>query len=702
MLDEKQILNIIANELSYSVGGSENEYIEGQRQAALGAYLGQPDGKETEGRSKIVSTDVADAIEWIMPDIMKAFTQNNEVVTFDPCYSGDEKQAELESKYVYDILMKDNTGFITLHQFFKDALMQKNGFVKVYYSTDVTTTNESYTGLTEVEAQMVLADPEIELIENTIKEGEITTYDIKVKRTIDSSKICVDSIAPENIRVHRSHSSVDLSYCKFSAHVESKTAGELIAMGFDKEFVDEIPSSEVYESDEDYRFYLQGESTGLDSEGNPDPSARIIEVSECYIMIDINEDGIPEYMKITCAGGSDVTHILEMEELDSNPLVSATAILMSHKLFGLSIYDRLKQIQEQKTTLWRNIFDNMYLQNNQRTVILENQVNIDDLLISRPGGIIRAKTPNAVMPLATPPISGDAYRMMDYLDQVRAGRSGASPEGPANENVIGDRVGSQGVEKLLSKKEELVGLMIRVFAETGIKPICYKIREEVIKHQDIAKDYMYRGNWVKINPLTWRKKRATSTVRVGTGSGNRQEQQAAISQLMLIQEKILANPSQALVNEQRVFDAIDDFAKFSGLPGAGRYFLDPESPEGQQQKQQVDEQNKQSQEAQMKEQQAMLETQTKIADAEVQKAQAQMMNVQLKNQVDSLKAQIDNQDNMSNAELSALKQQLEEAKAELADIQKSEELAYKYWQTEFNGRLQLQLASQNDSGENNE
>jgi chromosome segregation ATPase len=171
---------------------------------------------------------------------------------------------------------------------------------------------------------------------------------------------------------------------------------------------------------------------------------------------------------------------------------------------------------------------------------------------------------------------------------------------------------------------------------------------------------------------------------------------------MLIQEKILANPSQALVNEQRVFDAIDDFAKFSGLPGAGRYFLDPESPEGQQQKQQVDEQNKQSQEAQMKEQQAMLETQTKIADAEVQKAQAQMMNVQLKNQVDSLKAQIDNQDNMSNAELSALKQQLEEAKAELADIQKSEELAYKYWQTEFNGRLQLQLASQNDSGENNE
>lgn len=693
MLDEKQILSIINTELSYSVGGSENEYVEGQRQAALGAYLGQPNGKEVEGRSKVVSTDVADAIEWIMPEVMKAFTQNNEVVTFDACYDGDEKQAELESKYVYDVLMKDNNGFVTLHQFFKDALLQKNGFVKVFYSSDVNKTKESYTGLTEVEAQMILADPTAELIESTVDEsGEVTTYDIKVEITTDDSKIHIESLPPESVRIHRMHNSVDLCNCKFSAHVENKTAGDIISMGFSKEFVDEIPSSETYESDEDYRFYLQGESTGIDSEGNPDPSMRIIEVSECYIMIDTNEDGVAEYMKITVAGGDSATHILEMEELDSNPLISATAILMSHKLFGLSIYDRLQQIQDQKTALWRNILDNMYLQNNQRTVILENQVNIDDLLISRPGGIIRAKTRDAVMPLVTPPISGDAYRMMDYLDQVRAGRAGVSPEGPVTDNMIGDRVGSEGVAQMLSQKEELVGLMIRVFAETGLKPICYKIREAMIKHQDIAKDYMYRGQWVQVNPITWRKKRATSTVRVGTGSGNRTAQQGAISQLMLIQEKIMQNPAQSIVTEMKVYEAIDDFAKFSGLPGASKYFLDPESPEGQQNKKAVSEQNAKTQEAEMQEKKAMVEAQAKIAQAEVQKAEAQMMNVQLKNQVDQLKNQIQNEDNMSKTQLASIKQQLEEAKTMLGARSKDDELEFKYWQTTIQTDTQKQIA----------
>ena len=64
--------------------------------------------------------------------------------------------------------------------------------------------------------------------------------------------------------------------------------------------------------------------------------------------IDMDEDGIAEYVKITVAGGDNPTDILDAEVIDSSPFISATAILMSHKLFGLSIYDRLKQIQEQK------------------------------------------------------------------------------------------------------------------------------------------------------------------------------------------------------------------------------------------------------------------------------------------------------------------------------------------------------------------
>jgi len=681
MLDDRQILNIIGEELQQSSGGNENDFIDANRQRALATYLGQPDGNEVEGRSTITSTDVADAIEWIMPEIVKAFTQNNEVVTFDPVSSDDELQAELESQYVYDILMKDNEGFLILHQFIKDALMQKNGFIKVFYEKYTEDVFESYTGLTELELNMVLANPEFESVQLTEYQDEesgIPLFDIKIKKEIDESKICVVSVPPEEFRVNRMHNSIDLSTARFTSHVLLKTAGEIIEMGHDKEFVDSLPSSQVYEDDREYRFYMQDETAYPNRDINTDPSLRTIEVSECYMHMDLNEDGVAELVKVTVTGGDNPDHILNVEEVDQIPFISATAILMSHKLFGLSIYDRLKQIQEQKTTLWRNIFDNMYLQNNQRVIAVDGQVNLDDLMVSRPGGVVRAKRADAVVPFPTPPLNGDAYRMMDYLDQVRTARSGVSPEGPVTDNMIGDRVGSEGVEKMLSQKEELVGLMVRVFAETGIKPLCRMIRDQAIKHQDVIKDYRFRGQWIPVDPSSWRKRKHT-TVRVGTGSGNRKEQMSAVSQLMLIQEKMLANPSQAMVEEEQVFQAINDFAKNAGLAGAGKYFVDPASPQGQQLKQEVQKRNEAAQKAEQQEKQMLAETQEKIANAELAKAQAQQQNVQLKNQVDTTKNQLTLQKQVTDAEIAILKQQLEEAEAVLGNDKSDKELAYKYW-----------------------
>ena len=440
MLDDTQILNIVGQELSNAAGGNENDTIDANRQAALAAYLGDSE-PVPEGRSSVVSTDVADAIEWIMPEIVKAFTQNNEVVTFDPQFEGDEKQAELESKYVYDILMKDNNGFIVIHQFIKDALMQKNGFIKVFYNDEEEVTTDHYTGLTEVEYNMVIADPDVEVLEESIEMSEqnIPIFDIKIKRTINNKKLCVISVPPEEFRVNRMHNSVDLSEARFTAHVTSKTRSDLVAEGFSKDLVDSLPTNSPVNEDTDYRFYMQGEVTEPDGDLTSDPSQHIVQISECYMRMDANEDGIAELVKVTVAGWDSPSKLLDIEEIDEIPFISSTAILMSHKLFGLSIYDRLIEIQNQKTSLWRNILDNMYLQNNQRTIVVENQVNLDDLMISRPGGIIRVKRDGAVTPYPTPPLSSDSYKMMDYLDQVRAGRAGVSPEGAVTDNMIGDR-----------------------------------------------------------------------------------------------------------------------------------------------------------------------------------------------------------------------------------------------------------------------
>lgn len=680
MLSDDQILTICGNELIHATGGNDSGYINGNREHALATYLGQPDGKEVEGRSKVISTDVADAIEWIMPEIVKAFTQNNEVVTFDPTSDGDEDQAELESQYVYDILMKENNGFIILHQFIKDMLMQKNGFIKTYFDENIEKTTEEYTDIIEPEYEMLLADEEVEIqsmTESVDEESGLPLFSCKIERTTSDPKINVVSVPPEEFRVNRLHNSVDVSDARFTAHVMLKTAGDLVQMGFDRDFIDEIPSSEVFENDREYRFYIMGEEVGLDDDISGDPALRPLEIAECCMRMDIDEDGIAERVKVLVAGGNNPTHLLSVEPLDSNPFISSTAILMSHKMFGLSIYDRLRQIQEQKTTLWRNILDNMYLQNNQRTIVVEGQVKMDDLLVSRPGGVIRVKRLDALQPFVTPPLGQDAFSMMNYLDQVRAGRSGVSPEGAVNDVNIGDNVGSQGVERLMSSKEELVGLMIRVIAETGIKPLCYKIREEARKNPVAIKPYLFRGQWQEVDPSKW-DNRTNTTVRVGTGSGNRKEQLGAITQIMNMQAQILANPSQSLVRPEEIFSAANDFAKFSGMPSVRKYLLDPKSPEGKEHRQKVDDGNKQRAEAEQKEKQVMAEATAKIAEAEASKAKTAEANVQLKGQIEFQKNQAALQKQALDNEIALLKNQVDEAKI-LTDIKEDgETLEFKY------------------------
>lgn len=707
-LEDANILSILGTELSNSTGSSESDSIQANRQRALATYLGDR-GEAVEGRSSVVSTDVADAIEWIMPEIMKSFTQNNEVVSFDAVGANDKRQAELESRYVYDILMKDNEGFIALHEFFKDALLQKNGFFKTFYNDTSEITKEAYTGLTELEFEALQMDPELEitgLTEEVITSelGQIKSFNVNVKRTRKSGKIEVLCVAPEDIRVNRMHNSVSLKDARFVAHSMLKTRSDLIEDGYDKNIIDSLPT-EMEESEEskNYRFSYQGESV-TPMQKNGDVSQDLFEVSECYIKMDIDGDGIAERCKITVAGFTNPTHILEIEEVDEWPFISATAILMSHKLFGLSIYDRLREIQAQKTSLLRNVLDNIYLQNNQRTIAMEGMVNLDDLLISRPGGVIRTKNMNAVAPYATPALGGDAYQMFGYLDQVRSGRVGVSPEGSVTDQPIGDRVGSQGVDRIMNQKEELVGLMVRVFAETGIKPLCEMIRRLLIKHVDATSDYEFHGEWLKIDPRVWITRNRT-TVRVGTGSGNRKEQVAAVGQVIMFQKDILANPGQSLIKEQQVFTALDDFCKLSGMPGAASYFLDPNSPEGQQNKQQVDQSMAEQTKQEQAQQQVLAEAQSKIANAEESKARTAEQNVVLTHQNNQLKSQIDAVGKEKDNEIKQLQQQLAEAKALADSNHKTAELDFRYYDSDQRAELErMRIAStvvtKQGSGEN--
>lgn len=688
-LSESDILAIIANELSNAnITTSSPSMLKDP----LLYYLGLPNGTEQEGRSSIVSTDIADAIEWIMPQIMKSFTQNNEVVVFDPVSEADELQASIESEYVYDVLMKQNDGFVLIHQFVKDALMQRNGMLKVYYEESVETKVYNYTGLTEDQLHIIVADKNTEIKQLTPnqyidEQGQPqVVYDAKLSVTNRDGRVKIDGVAPEEFRVNSQHNSIDLSNARFTAQIVNKSLSDLREEGFKQSEIEDIASSDLIRSS--YRFNYQNEPTLIPSTLSQDDANKLVEIGECYMKLDMDGSGIAELMKITVAGVEPPTKILSIESIDSSPWIATTAILMSHKFQGLSVYDRLKQIQDNKTAIIRNIMDNMYLQNNQRNVILEGQVNLDDLLVSRPGGLIRAKRLDAIQPLTTPQIGGAAFSMMQYLDDVKAGRIGVSADGTASPENIGDRVGSQGVERMMNAKEELIGLIIRVICETGIKPLCNKIRDIVTQHVDTIQDFQYRGQWVKVNPSEW-PKRTKSSVRVGTGTGDVTAKLAAIQQIQMIQEKIMSMPGQALTNPSKIYTTLDDFCKFSGLNGASKYFIDPSSQEGQQVQQQASQSSQQQQQQQQEEQLKQFQLQAQLAQAATTTAEAQQANVQVKAQLELSKHQRELDKHDFESKISQLLAQIEQAKLVEKSNKEFLELQFKYDQLSMQTAIKL-------------
>ena len=681
-MTDSEILTIITNEMS---NANITTNTAPSLQVPLSYYLGLPLGTEQEGRSAIVSTDVADSIEWIMPQIMRSFTQSNEVVVFDPVNEGDELQAQIESEYIYDVLMKQNDGFTLIHQFVKDALMQRNGILKVYYEEAEEVKTYNYTGLNEDQLAIILNEKNAEIIEMSPVEipsddpmqPPSMSFDVKIKVSDNIGKICIDPVAPEEFRVNSQHNNISLANARFTCHIVNKTLSDLREEGYRDEDIEELVSSDLLRSA--YRFNMQGESTQVPSVTTGDEANRLIEIAECYLKLDLDGSGITQLMKITVAGVDTPTLILSKESVDCVPWITTTAILMSHKFQGLSIFDRLKSIQDNKTAIIRNIMDNMYLQNNQRNVVLEGQVNLDDLLVSKPGGLIRAKRLDAIMPLATPALGSSAFDMMKYLDEVRAGRTGVSADGTASPEDIGDGIGSQGVARIMTAKEELVGLIIRVICETGIKPLCEKIRDLVTEHVDTIQDFKFRGQWVKVNPATW-PTRTKSTVRVGTGTGDTQAKLMAIQQIQMLQEKIMAIPGQALTNPAKIYATIDDFCKFSGLDSANKYFVDPNSPQGQQQAQQAGQAQQQQQQQAQQAQIEQMRMQAELAKSATTTAEAQMQNVTMKGQVEMAKHQREMEQQTFKAQLAGLTAELEKAKAVQGAEKDMEEMQFKYEQ----------------------
>jgi len=587
-LTKQKLLSLITSEIQNSLGFYSSKLSQ-QRQQALKYYLAEPLGNEIEGRSSVVSQDLLEVIESILPSIMRMFTQSDKMVNFEPTQSEDVEYAEQVADYCNHIFNKDNNGFAVLHSMFKTALLQKNGFCKVYWKTSKEQKKEKYNHIDEIQLQALELDDEIEIISNEIVEEEDGVFfDVEVRRTKEFGRCQIDPVPPEEILV--SPRATSLEDCDFIAHRVTKTVSELIDMGFNKKDVRNLPTEEesFFNTEAMIRRNYDDAAGDLDA-GSVDPSMRVVQITECYLKADMDGDGIAELRKVIVGGsGYNNYAVLENEEITHLPFAMCVAIPMPFRFFGLSFYDLLADLQQVKTTILRNTLDNMYFQNNARTVVVDGQANLDDLLTSRAGGIIRVKSPNAVTPLQTPNFLTEGLAMLAKIEELKEQRSGVPKQlmGLNPDTINKSHTTQTSVNQMMNSSTQRIELIARCFAE-GVKDIFKNILNVICEYQDQERIIKLRGSFVSMDPRQWTNMYDVS-VQVGLGTGNQDQRLQVLQQVLNVQEKLMQRGGMGMVTPQTIYNTLENFLQNSGYKDATQFFNNPDTAHQQPQQQKRD------------------------------------------------------------------------------------------------------------------
>ena len=575
-ITEEELITRIKGEITDSLGYM-GDTISQQREQAMEYYYGLPFGNEIEGRSQYVDSTVQDTIEWIKPSLMRVFASGDQMVKFAPHGPEDVKMAEQATDYVNYVFTKDNPGWEILYSWFTDALLSKNGIVKVWWNEYDEDQREEYHSLTDQELEILVSNDSVEVIEHTeYIENEMPAHDVVLKRSAYNGKIEIENVPPSEFLISRE--AKNIQDARFVCHRVRKTLSELREMYPDKDLTDdELGSGEEdelsFSSERLERYAFDKSANYWEGWGNPvvnEEGLRTYWLHESFLKTDFNNDGITELRKV-CSVGSTV---LQNDEIDNIPFVSLTPVKIPHKFYGLSIADLVMDLQLIKSTLMRNLMDNMYNQNFGRYAILEGQANLDDLLTQRPGGVVRVKSPNAVTPLATPTLEPYSFQMLNYLDEVRESRAGVSRMSQGlNENALTSHTTATAVNAVMGAANSRVELIARNFAETGVKDLMIRIYELLHKNQDKKRVIMLRNEWVPVRPDAWNDK-YDCTVSVALGSGNKDQQMMHLSQMLSFAGEAMKGGLK-IVTEQNMYNLGAALVKAMGFQNVNDYLTDP-------------------------------------------------------------------------------------------------------------------------------
>lgn len=673
-----------------------------EREASLREYYRLPYGNEEEGWSQIVASDVQDTVEWILPALLKTFTSTDKAVEFEPVTAADVEGAEQATDACNYVFYKQNNGFLILYTAIKDMLTVRNCAVMWRRETQETVSTIPFKGATPEMLAMLMQEEDAEIMESSpapvvgpdgqpavdpITGEPVVAFNGRLKRTEKRNIVRVEAFSPEDLLVERDWTSPLLSDCPYVSRLMRVTMSDLNNMGF-KVTAEELRASDSIGTSADANFRLnktnQDEITAFVS---PETETRDDSMAEGWLRIefvlaDVDGDGIAERRCIHRLKDK----ILKNEVVSHVQIATASPILNTHRWDGMSMADVVSDLQRLHTDLLRQTADNLKLTNNPRKNVLTDAnwsplANLDDLLDSRIGGIVRVRDPNAVTDNVVPFTAGSSMPMLEYVQGMRENRTGVSRTSMGlNPDSLNNTATGRQIDQTAAMQR--VELIARIVAEVLVKPIFQGILKVLTDGGMEKLCFRLRDKFVAYDPNEWRDW-YDMTVNVGLGTGDRQAQAA---QLMGIWQMQQAGMQFGLATPKHLYHTAAKQIENAGFKDVQNFVQDPSTlpPQPQQPPLPVMiEQMKQQGEAQK----FQAETQADIAKFQAETAmtreiEAIRADAKLKEAQAQLQLQAANDQRDSEREL--LKAQYD---AQLAQQQ----LEFDKWKTEFDAQVKVYI-----------
>lgn len=679
MPDEQQLIAYLEAQKAAAVGFMDDT-VSAERKRLLKLYQGAKYGDEVPGQSQVVTKDIAEVVDWWVPDPVRIFASGEKAVYFQGKNEDDFAYGDQVTDVINHIFLVENEGAKIVFDWAKDGAIQKNGFVKTWWEEAKHKTRQIYTDLSVIQVAVFEDDENVEIVSQDSEpieelqdvdldevlsgsseaaallvdlargfpDGKKYTIEIEIETT--KGQIIVEGVPPEEILyVKRSK---DIEKDPYLAHRSYKPTSELVAEGLtDAETAKTLTADDSnLRQDEEPRY--PGETDGRRGRRPETEETREVEVLEEYVRFDWDGDGIAELRKVIRVGRT----ILENEYLDEIPLVNFSPNPMPHRTTGEGLADQVEDIQRISTVVTRQTLNNLYHTNNPQKGVDINGVTdttYDELLTPRIGGLVRVNgNPNEVLSINAVPFFGrNGFQMLEQLQLGKERRTGVTrlsqglPDQALSDNAT-------TTVALMAAAQTRKDLLAEIFG-WSMSRLFGKMLRLLKKHQNVEKTIRLRDEFVIVDPRTWTGE-FDVVVDVGLGQGGREQKQAALTQTL--NEQIQAIDSgTGLANIQNVYNTAADLLRARGLPNVNRYFIDPGSSEYQPPPPQP-------------------------SDAEVE-AQAELEKVRIQERSKiiqtQIKAQADFQEAMAKAGINAdlklteltLEAELEMEKAELAGTQ---------------------------------